>query len=159
MLSSRGSGGDRPTPTGSMAPGRPSKGIGSMAPFTSLIPMPSRFPSRPALTVLDPWTLHRARPRTPWANTILYETHVRGLTVHPSANVANPGTFDGIIEKIPYFQDLGITALELMPVQAFQQVAVAGRDPSRPRTTGATTRSAYSPSTAATRCRGGRAAK
>lgn len=62
-----------------------------------------------------------ARPRTPWSETVIYETHVRGLTIHPSANVAHPGTFGGVIEKIPYFRELGITAVELMPVQAFNE--------------------------------------
>lgn len=59
------------------------------------------------------------RPKTPWAKTIVYETHVRGLTIHPSAGAAHSGTYLGVIEKIPHFLDLGITAVELMPVQAF----------------------------------------
>jgi glycogen operon protein len=58
-------------------------------------------------------------PNRPWSKTVIYETHVRGLTIHPSAGVRHPGLYRGVIEKIPYFQDLGITALELMPVQAF----------------------------------------
>ncbi len=53
--------------------------------------------------------------------SVIYETHVRGLTRHPSAGVAHPGTFRGVIEKIPYFTDLGITALELLPVQEFDE--------------------------------------
>lgn len=57
--------------------------------------------------------------KRPWAQTVIYETHIRGLTIHPSAQVAYPGTFLGVIEKIPYFTDLGITAVELMPVQEF----------------------------------------
>jgi isoamylase len=56
-----------------------------------------------------------------WSNTIIYETHVRGLTIHPSSGVKNPGTFLGVIEKIPYFKELGITAVELMPVQEFNE--------------------------------------
>ncbi len=54
-----------------------------------------------------------------WSDTVIYETHVRGLTIHPSSATQYPGTFLGVIEKIPYFQSLGITALELMPVQEF----------------------------------------
>jgi glycogen operon protein len=50
---------------------------------------------------------------------VIYETHVRGLTVHPSSVTSSPGTFLGVIEKIPYLRELGITAIELMPVQAF----------------------------------------
>lgn len=56
-----------------------------------------------------------------WSDTIIYETHVRGLTIHPSSAVDHPGTFLGVIEKIPYFKQLGITALELMPVQEFNE--------------------------------------
>ncbi|MDD5275277.1 MAG: glycogen debranching protein GlgX [Methylovulum sp.] len=52
---------------------------------------------------------------------IIYELHVGGFTRHPSANVANPGTFSGLIEKIPYLQQLGITHVELLPVMAFDE--------------------------------------
>lgn len=52
---------------------------------------------------------------------IIYELHVGGFTRHPSANVANPGTFAGLIEKIPYLQQLGITHVELLPVMAFDE--------------------------------------
>ena len=47
--------------------------------------------------------------------------HVRGFTRHPSSGVAEPrrGTFAGLIEKIPYLQHLGITAVELLPVFQF----------------------------------------
>ncbi len=50
---------------------------------------------------------------------VIYEMHVGGFTRHPSSGVTHPGTFEGIIEKIPYLQDLGITHVELMPVMAF----------------------------------------
>ena len=68
-----------------------------------------------------------SRPRTPWSETVIYETHVRGLTI--SANSAHPGTFLGVIDKIPYFRDLGVTALELMPVQEFDERIALSRDP------------------------------
>jgi isoamylase len=57
----------------------------------------------------------------PSSRTIVYETHVRGFTCHPSSGVAEQsrGTFAGLIEKIPYLQQLGITAVELMPVFQF----------------------------------------
>jgi glycogen operon protein len=55
------------------------------------------------------------------SRTVIYETHVRGCTIHPSSGVAHPGTFRGLTEKIPYFQDLGVTAIELMPVQEFNE--------------------------------------
>jgi glycogen operon protein len=53
--------------------------------------------------------------------TIIYEMHVRGFTRHPSSGVpaARRGTYAGVIDKIPYLQDLGITAVELLPVFAF----------------------------------------
>jgi glycogen operon protein len=54
----------------------------------------------------------------PSSRTIIYEMHVRGFTRHPSSEVGERkrGTYAGLIEKIPYLQDLGITALELLPV-------------------------------------------
>ena len=57
----------------------------------------------------------------PLSETIIYETHVRSLTSHPSADAAHPGTYRGVIEKIPYFKDLGITAVELLPVHLFNK--------------------------------------
>ncbi len=59
--------------------------------------------------------------RRPASRTIIYEMHVRGFTRHPSSGVAESkrGTYAGLIEKIPYLQDLGITAVELLPVFQF----------------------------------------
>jgi isoamylase len=59
--------------------------------------------------------------RRPSARTIVYEMHVRGFTRHPSSALAQEtrGTFAGLIEKIPYLQRLGITAVELLPVFQF----------------------------------------
>lgn len=53
--------------------------------------------------------------------SIIYEVHVGGFTRHASANVSHPGTFAGLIEKIPYLQQLGITHVELLPVMAFDE--------------------------------------
>ena len=57
----------------------------------------------------------------PFAETIIYEMHVGGFTRHPSSGVApeKRGTYAGLIEKIPYLKDLGITAVELLPVFQF----------------------------------------
>ena len=57
----------------------------------------------------------------PSSQTIIYEMHVRGLTRHPSSGVSEKlrGTYAGLIEKIPYLQQLGITAVELLPVFQF----------------------------------------
>ena len=60
-------------------------------------------------------------PRHPWSETVIYETHVRGFTIHPSSGVHYPGTYRGLMEKIPYLQALGVTAVELMPVQEFNE--------------------------------------
>jgi glycogen operon protein len=59
----------------------------------------------------------------PFAKTIIYEMHVGGFTRHPSSGVApaNRGTYAGLIEKIPYLQDLGVSAIELLPVFAFDE--------------------------------------
>ena len=67
--------------------------------------------------------------RLPWSDMVIYETHVRGLTIHPSSLVADPGTYAGVIEKIPYLQELGITAVELLPVQEFNEQGIARINP------------------------------
>jgi isoamylase len=68
--------------------------------------------------------------RRPFAETVIYELHVRGFTQHPSSGVAAPkrGTYAGLIEKIPYLVDLGVTAVELLPIFQFDpQAAPDGR--------------------------------
>src|SRR5262249_35797276 len=59
--------------------------------------------------------------KRPFAETVIYEVHVRGFTRHSSSGVApdKRGTYAGLIEKIPYLKDLGITAVELLPVFQF----------------------------------------
>ena len=66
----------------------------------------------------------------PFVETIIYELHVGGFTRHPSSGVrsARRGTYSGLIEKIPYLKDLGVTAVELLPVFQFDaQDAPRGR--------------------------------
>jgi isoamylase len=60
-------------------------------------------------------------PKHSASDMVIYETHVRGFTIHPSSKAVRPGTFAGLIEKIPYLQDLGVTAIELMPVLEFNE--------------------------------------
>ncbi|NLF57622.1 MAG: glycogen debranching enzyme, partial [Candidatus Hydrogenedens sp.] len=57
------------------------------------------------------------RPRIPIDQLVIYETHVRGLTRHESSGVKHPGTYRGLIEKIPHLLELGVNAVELLPVQ------------------------------------------
>ncbi len=63
--------------------------------------------------------------RRPAHETVIYELHLRGFTAHPSAGLPpeQAGTYRGLISKIPYLQDLGITAVELLPVFAFDPLA------------------------------------
>jgi glycogen operon protein len=57
--------------------------------------------------------------RRPLRDAVIYELHVAGFTRHPSSGVASPGTFAGLVEKIPYLKSLGVTEVELLPVFAF----------------------------------------
>lgn len=76
-------------------------------------------------------SLFRAGPHFDWADdhpplipaedSIIYELHVRGFTCHPSSGVRHPGTFAGLAEKLPYLADLGVTAIELLPVHEFDE--------------------------------------
>lgn len=66
---------------------------------------------------------------TPLQQTIIYELHVRGFTRHPSSGVAHPGTFLGLTEKIPYLKDLGVTAVELMPILEFDELEQTRKNP------------------------------
>jgi glycogen operon protein len=64
---------------------------------------------------------HDRRPATPLADSVIYETHVRAFTRHPSANVKHPGTYAGFIERIPWLKSLGVTAVQLMPIAEFDE--------------------------------------
>ena len=63
-----------------------------------------------------------AQPLIPMEDLIIYELHVRGFTKDPSSGVAHPGTFAGLMEKLDYLQDLGINAIELMPIFEFDEM-------------------------------------
>jgi isoamylase len=67
--------------------------------------------------------------RIPSEELVVYETHLRGFTAHPSSGVSAPGTFAGLVEKIPYLRDLGVNCIELMPVFEFDELDNARRDP------------------------------
>lgn len=57
----------------------------------------------------------------PYENSVIYQLHVRGFTKHISSGVKKKGTYEGIIEKIPYLKELGITAIELLPSYEFME--------------------------------------
>lgn len=61
----------------------------------------------------------------PFENLVIYETHVRGYTKDKSSGVSAPGTFAGLKDKIPYLKDLGINAVELMPIFEFDEMESA----------------------------------
>lgn len=61
-------------------------------------------------------------PLIPMEDLIIYEMHVRGFTKHASSGVEHPGTFEGLREKIPYLKELGVNAVELMPIFEFDEM-------------------------------------
>jgi len=74
------------------------------------------------------WEFDQPLNRPLW-ETIIYEMHVRGMTAHENSGVKHPGTFAGLIEKIPYLKDLGITAIELLPINEFDESGNWRRNP------------------------------
>jgi glycogen operon protein len=87
--------------------------------------------SAPKCVVTDgPFSWGNDRPlRRSWSETVIYEVHVRGFTVDPQSGVSHPGTFRGLVEKIPYLKELGITAVELLPVQEFNEYELVRVNP------------------------------
>ena len=71
------------------------------------------------------------RPLVAWDRTVLYELHVRGYTIDPNSGVKYPGTYAGLMEKIADLKALGITAVELLPVDEFDEndFAIFGEQP------------------------------
>lgn len=62
------------------------------------------------------------QPLIPMEDLIIYELHVRGFTKHGSSGVLHPGTFDGLMEKLPYLLELGVNVVELMPIFEFDEM-------------------------------------
>ena len=77
--------------------------------------------------------------KRPLEETVLYRLHPRGFTKHPSSKVENRGTFQGILSKIPYLKELGITAVELMPSNEFDEVMREDGSDGNPYATGTPT--------------------
>ncbi len=69
------------------------------------------------------------RPRVDPGRRTIYELHVRGFTRHPSSGVEHPGGYLGLVEKIPYLIELGITTVELMPLFEFDETENPRRNP------------------------------
>ncbi|WP_317444221.1 glycogen debranching protein GlgX [Streptomyces collinus] len=65
----------------------------------------------------------------PTEDLVVYETHLRGFTRHPSSRVSAPGTYAGLREKIPYLRDLGVNCVELLPVFEFDELDNPRTDP------------------------------
>ncbi len=81
--------------------------------------------------VMEPesgWSTN-ARPRIPMSQTIIYETHVRGFTAHESDGAVHGGTYRDLIDKIPHLKELGVTAVELLPVQACGENSLPRKSP------------------------------
>ncbi|MEO5989556.1 MAG: isoamylase [Candidatus Eisenbacteria bacterium] len=74
------------------------------------------------------------RPRRSLADSVIYEVHVRHFTKDASSGVAHPGTYRGMTERIPYLRDLGVTAVQLMPVAEFDETDNPNIDPRTGRT-------------------------
>ncbi|MFC8392855.1 glycogen debranching protein GlgX [Streptomyces sp. NPDC057238] len=68
-------------------------------------------------------------PGIPTEDLVIYETHVRGFTRHPSSGVSAPGTYAGLREKIPYLRELGVNCVELLPVFEFDELDNPRTDP------------------------------
>ncbi len=90
---------------------------------------PGRWPSHgvafPKALVVDDtrydWGGDRA-PGTPLRDTVIYEAHIRGFTAHASSGTAAPGTYAAFAEKIPHLRELGVTAVEFLPVHEFDEM-------------------------------------
>lgn len=79
------------------------------------------FPRRCCLLPTDLTSDDVAPLLTPLSDTIIYELHVRGFTIDKTSGVKFPGSYAGLTEKIPYLKELGVTAVELMPVFEFDE--------------------------------------
>lgn len=79
----------------------------------------------PLITEPFDWGEDKA-PCIPYEEMIIYRLHVRGFTRHASSKVMEKGTFNGVVEKIPYLKELGINAIELLPVVEFNEIVMPG---------------------------------
>ena len=83
---------------------------------------PGERPYRNCLLVENSFEWGNDQPlNIPLVDSVIYELHVRSFTRHASSGVKSPGTFAGLVEKIPYLKKLGVTAVELLPVNEFEE--------------------------------------
>lgn len=75
---------------------------------------------------------NKIRPNIPWEDTIIYEMNVGFFTKNNNSQVKYAGTFSGVIEKIPYLKDLGITAVELLPIFEWDEKTKRVNDKGQP---------------------------
>lgn len=91
-------------------------------------------PPRRSRLVWDDYDWRGDRPlRLPQQDLVIYELHVRGFTRHPSSGTRHPGTFAGLRDKIDWLRDLGVNAVELMPIFEFDELEVRHLDPTTGR--------------------------
>jgi isoamylase len=83
---------------------------------------PDKRPYRNSLIVENHFDWENDQPlNLPLVDSVIYEMHVRSFTRAASSGVTHPGTFAGLVEKIPYLKKLGVTAVELLPVNEFEE--------------------------------------
>ena len=71
-------------------------------------------------------------PCIPYEDSFVYQLHVRGFTKHSSSRVKAKGTFGGIVEKIPYLKELGVTAVKLLPIYEFSEIPAVDPEDNNP---------------------------
>ncbi len=77
------------------------------------------------------WETDRAL-QTPIEDLVIYEMHVRGISMGSASPVKKKGTYAGVVEMIPYFKDLGVNCVELLPVFEFNELEYVGNIKDRP---------------------------
>ena len=117
-------------------PKRPSRGFRFDPKDRLLDPFARGYSGHPAhtgtkcvVTGVSPGWSSDARPRTPMSRTIIYEAHIRGITAHEAEGTIRGGTYADLIEKIPHLKELGVTAVELLPVQACGENTLPRKNP------------------------------
>lgn len=99
-------------------------------PYAKQVVSPNRWGTLPAKSYINRAVISPSNhfdweddkhPNIPFNELIIYEMHVRGFTQDPSSKVKDAGTFLGMIEKIPYLKELGVNAVELMPIHEFNE--------------------------------------